>query len=238
MSSIKSIERLSFPWQTSDPFLFCAFHKDDYPKGNGSLGPQASLEGRQLGQDFAGRDGWNMYHGREVPGFPGHPHRGFETVTIAEQGVVDHSDSLGAAGRFSDGDVQWMTAGGGVQHSEMFPLISTESANPLVLFQIWLNLPKERKMVAPHFKMLWREDTPVIAIKDEGQKETQLTLIAGSYNGQEAQSPAPDSWAADPNHHVHIWLLKMEAHARCTIPAHIPGLNRSLYYYQGEGIAS
>jgi redox-sensitive bicupin YhaK (pirin superfamily) len=59
-----------------------------------------SLAGRRLGPDFGGKDGWNMYHGSTVPGFPQHPHRGFETVTVARRGFIDHSDSLGAAARF------------------------------------------------------------------------------------------------------------------------------------------
>ena len=72
--------------------------------------PDASLAGRNLGQDFSGRDGWSMYHGATIPGFPQHPHRGFETVTIALEGFIDHSDSLGATARFGDGDTQWLTA--------------------------------------------------------------------------------------------------------------------------------
>ena len=84
-------------WPTVDPFLFCAHHRDDYPTGSDDLGPSTSLAGRELGMDFAGVDGWNMYHGRRVPGFPQHPHRGFETITFVRRGIVDHSDSLGAA---------------------------------------------------------------------------------------------------------------------------------------------
>ena len=126
MSAIKKIKQLGPQWQTQDPFLFCAYHKDQYPRGNAQLGPNAPLEGRNLGMDFQLKDGWRMYHGTTVPGFPAHPHRGFETVTIVEEGFADHSDSLGAAGRFGNGDVQWMTAGKGVQHSEMFPLLDTE----------------------------------------------------------------------------------------------------------------
>ncbi|MFZ9014681.1 MAG: pirin family protein, partial [Alphaproteobacteria bacterium] len=111
------------PWPTLDPFLFCVHHDDNYPAGDGEMRPKASLEGRSIGHDFGGKDGWSMYHGDTVPGFPQHPHRGFETVTVARQGYIDHSDSLGAAARFGEGDLQWMTAGRGVVHSEMFPLL-------------------------------------------------------------------------------------------------------------------
>ena len=130
MNAIIQQRSLGFPWETVDPFLFCVHHDDAYPRGNGQLGPDASLAGRDIGQDFAGKDGWRMYHGRTVPGFPSHPHRGFETVTIVRNGFIDHADSLGAAARFGDGDVQWLTAGRGVVHSEMFPLLRTEQAKP------------------------------------------------------------------------------------------------------------
>jgi hypothetical protein len=106
------------PWKTFDPFLFCVHHKDDYPAGNAELGPGAALVGRNIGEDFANKDGWNMYHGDVVPGFPRHPHRGFETVTVTRRGFVDHSDSLGATARYGEGDVQWMTAGSGIVHAQ------------------------------------------------------------------------------------------------------------------------
>src|ERR1700750_561347 len=114
-----------FSRESADTVAFCVPHDDAYPKGNGRFGPDASLAGRAIGQDFGGKDGWSMYHGESVPGFPSHPHRGFETVTIVRQGLTDHSDSLGAAARFGGGDVQWLTAGKGIVHSEMFPLLET-----------------------------------------------------------------------------------------------------------------
>ena len=129
-----TIENLGFPWATRDPFLFCVHHLDFYPKGNGKGGPAATLRGRQIGNDFIIKDGWRMYHGDKIPGFPAHPHRGFETVTVVQRGMVDHADSMGAAGRYGGGDVQWLTAGSGIQHSEMFPLLEENQGNTLELF--------------------------------------------------------------------------------------------------------
>src|SRR6478672_12420254 len=162
--AILSVGPVGFPWQTVDPFLFCVYHQDAYPAGNDVMGPAASLAGRDIGQDFEGKDGWRMYHGDTVPGFPSHPHRGFETVTIVRKGLIDHSDSLGATARFGGGDVQWLTAGKGIVHSEMFPLLDAQNANPLELFQIWLNLPAAGKMSEPHFTMLWSQDIPRLSV--------------------------------------------------------------------------
>jgi redox-sensitive bicupin YhaK (pirin superfamily) len=150
----------SGPWPTLDPFLFCVHHDDDYPPGDEELGPCEPLVGRNLGMDFSGLDGWSMYHGSLVPGFPQHPHRGFETISFMRRGFMDHSDSLGATARFGRGDVQWMTAGSGIVHAEMFPLLDDAGRNPLELFQIWLNLPSADKMVPPH-SWASRPDTDV-----------------------------------------------------------------------------
>ena len=228
---------LSFPWQTQDPFIFCVYHRDIYPKGNGKMGPSVSLAGRNLGQDFAGKDGWSMYHGTSVPGFPAHPHCGFETVTVVQEGLVDHADSLGAAGRFGNGDVQWMTAGKGVQHSEMFPLLKTEEENPLLLFQIWLNLPKAKKRANPHFAMLWGDTIPKIKKTDGQNKETEITLVAGAIGDIKAPAPAPNSWAADPKNQVMIAVIKMQPDAEWTLPKASSGTNRSLYFFKGVDCA-
>jgi hypothetical protein len=222
-------------WPVSNPFLFCAHHLDNFPAGNDEMGPEKSLlRGRDIGQDFTIKNGWRMYHGDTIPGFPAHPHRGFETVTIVRTGLVDHADSHGQAGRYGNGDVQWMTAGAGLQHSEMFPLLNKEGENPAELFQIWLNLPKANKFVTPYFKMLWSEDIPLVKIIDENGKLVEVNVIAGSLNTTKALSPAPDSWAADPENEVAIWTIKLEAEAKWTIPAATEAANRTLYFHQGS----
>jgi hypothetical protein len=93
-SAIQSVSPLGFQWETMDPVLFCVHHNDQYPASNKRLGPAASLAGRNLGSDFEPRDGWRMYHGETVPGFPQHPHRGFETVTVVRRGWLDHRARL------------------------------------------------------------------------------------------------------------------------------------------------
>jgi redox-sensitive bicupin YhaK (pirin superfamily) len=232
--TILKVKPLGFQWETADPFLFCVHHDDKFPRGNDQFGPDASLEGRHIGQDFIIKDGWRMYHGETVPGFPYHPHRGFETITVARKGMVDHADSMGAAGRYGDGDVQWMTAAKGVQHSEMFPLLKKDAANPMELFQIWLNLPRKSKMVEPHFAMMWRETIPHHHHTDANGKKTEVEVLVGKLLDKSAPTPPPNSWANDPNNHVAIWNIRLEPGATWTIPKSVTGINRTLYVYQGN----
>jgi len=227
---------LGFPWKTPDPFLFCVHHDDQYPAGNEHMGPAVPLDGRNLGQDFEGKDGWRMYHGARVPGFPQHPHRGFETVTVVRQGLLDHSDSLGAGARYGGGDVQWLTAGKGILHAEMFPLLNRGAANPLELFQIWLNLPAADKMVDPYFSMLWSPTIPRHTALDAAGRATELTVVAGHYQGLKVPAPPPHSWASRPGSEVAIWTLKMAPGARFTLPAASAGVNRTLYFFRGNGL--
>jgi redox-sensitive bicupin YhaK (pirin superfamily) len=225
------------PWPTFDPFLFCVHHDDAYPEGNEVLGPAVSLHGRDIGQDFAGKDGWRMYHGDVVPGFPQHPHRGFETVTIMRRGFIDHSDSLGATARFGDGDVQWLTAGKGIVHCEMFPLVERTKMNPLELFQIWLNLPSASKMVDPYFSMLWREAKPTITARDAAGRATVIDLVAGDLGELKAPPPPPDSWASRKDAGLAIWTMTLEPNAEWTLPAGPAGVHRTLYFFRGSKMA-
>ena len=175
-----------------------------------------------------------MYHGDVVPGFPQHPHRGFETVTLVRRGLIDHSDSLGAAARFGEGDVQWLTAGRGIVHSEMFPLLKQDEANPVELFQIWLNLPRADKLAEPHFSMLWG---PTIPKRDRRRTTPVASRRSRSSPGGSATRtpppPPPQSWASRPQSDVAIWTIRLEPGATWTLPPAAPGRNRTLYFFRG-----
>lgn len=219
---------LSSQWPTQDPFIFCAFHADNYPGSNDEQGPNETLAGRNIGQDFSNKDGWSMYHGQKVPGFPAHPHCGFETITVVTKGYIDHADSLGSTGRFGEGDAQWMTAGKGVLHSEMFPLLDPVE-NPLELFQIWLNQPHKDRGVDPHYKMFWKDDIPIFE-----QDGTKITIIAGNYSDVQAITPSPNSWAIDPLNEVQVWRVELAPGSTFKIPAVEGAANRSLFFFEGE----
>lgn len=221
------------PMPTSDPFLFCVHHCDDYPRGNDHYGPSVPLTGRQIGQDFANLDGWNMYHGDRVPGFPRHPHRGFETVTIVKSGLIDHADSLGSVARYGDGDVQWLTAGDGINHSEMFPLINASAKNPTDFFQIWLNLPARSKRVKPFFTMFWDKSVPGHKEVDEAGNLALIRVIAGRYYQLTPPPPPPDSWASMQGSNVGMLTVSLTRNAQWSLPRGPRGLNRSLYVVQG-----
>ncbi len=224
---------LGFPWPTLDPFLACMHHDDAYPAGDEHLGPPAALlRGRDIGQDFDSKNGWRMYHGDVVPGFPQHPHRGFETVTVVRKGLLDHSDSMGATARYGDGDVQWLTTGKGVLHAEMFPLLRADADNPLDLFQIWLNLPATDKMAEPHFKMLWSEEIPTVQ-----RAGAEIVVIAGRFDDATPPTPAPKSWAARGDADVAIWTINLQPGAKLALPQARPGSLRVLYFHAGDQLA-
>jgi quercetin 2,3-dioxygenase len=230
-SPVFQVVELGAQWPTVDPFLFCAHHDDAYPAGDDRLAPAVPIDDREIGMDFSAKDGWSMYHGDVVPGFPGHPHRGFETVTFVRKGLIDHSDSLGAAARFGRGDVQWVTAGGGIVHSEMFPLLDKEGPNQLELFQIWLNLPAEDKLVDPYFTMFWDGDIP--RVEADG---VVVTVIAGRLGDIEPPAPPPSSWASRPEADVAIWHITLEPGATWTLPPAAGGETtaRVLYVFEGD----
>lgn len=231
---------LTWPWQGVDPFLLCAHHTEHYPAGNADFAVDpAAVPAEQLSTDPRDPDGIRLYFGKDgLPGFPNHPHRGMETVSLLKQGYIDHADSLGSQGRYGPGDVQWMTAGGGIQHAEMFPLLHQDAPNPFELFQIWLNMPQAKKMAPAAYKMMWAEAIPVY--RAEG---VTVRVIAGQFQPVEggaavvAIPPTPDSWAADPASDMAIWTVELAPSAQLMLPAstHVDSL-RTLFVHAGRGL--
>ena len=224
------------PWPTRDPFLFCVHHNDIYPIAKKDLSPDATLDGRNIGQDFSNKDGWNMYHGDRIPGFPKHPHRGFETLTVVDRGIIDHSDSLGASARYGEGDAQWLTAGDGINHAEMFPLFNLKDSNPIDFFQIWINLPSKNKRVSPHFSMFWDKDIPRVISKDSKGISTEVKVVSGDYYSTKACEPPPNSWASDEANNVAVWVIKIDKSGEWNIPINDDNILRSLYIPKGNKV--
>ena len=117
-------------------------------------------------------------------GFPDHPHRGFETVTYLLNGKFEHKDSQGHAGTISAGDVQWMTAGSGVIHSEMPEKEFSKNGGKLHGFQLWVNLPKSNKMMKPRYQEIPQSKIPSGTTKESGN--VSVKVIAGESLGAKA----------------------------------------------------
>ena len=209
-----------------DPFIFTVHHQDHYPQGNAELGPVSPPKQHE----------YDMYYGESIPGFPEHPHTGFETITIVERGYVDHFDSLGNSGRYGAGDVQWLTTGNGVQHCEMFPLVHQDQDNPLELFQIWLNSSPEQKKQPADYKMLWREQIPHVFSADAAGRKAEIRVISGQFKQTQAPDRPPHSWAAIPENQLNIYLITLKPEAELTIPASTATATRFCYFYQGRSL--
>src|SRR5215469_381823 len=132
--------------------------------------------------DYAGPT--EVQPGLKPKGVGEHPHRGFETVTIAYQGAVEHRDSAGHSGTIRPGDVQWMTAASGVVHEEMHEREFAKKGGTFEMVQLWVNLPREYKMSQPRYQTLLREQIPVVQLSEGATAR----VIAGELNG--AKGPA------------------------------------------------
>ena len=118
-------------------------------------------------------------------GVGSHPHRGFETVTIVYDGEVEHRDSTGAGGVIGTGDVQWMTAGGGIIHEEFHSEAYAKRGGPFEMVQLWVNLPARDKMAPPGYQAITGAQIPEVALPDGAGK---VRVIAGEFEG--ARGPA------------------------------------------------
>ncbi|MDR2846308.1 MAG: pirin family protein, partial [Candidatus Methanoplasma sp.] len=212
------VQPLKLHWDSEDPFVFISHHCDDYPAGNAQQAPPLQqIGGRNLGRDYQSIFGFRMYHGKVVPGFPMHSHWGYETVTVAEKGFVDHFDSKGNQGRFGFGDVQWVSAGSRYQHNEMYPLAFGDRPNPNDITQIMIDLPLKDKGSEPIVRTMWSEDIPVA--EDDG---CYVKVICGSFGGKIALRPNDVSWAANERNHVRILLIRLSPKADLDLSAISP----------------
>jgi len=110
-----------------------------------------------------------------------HPHRGFETVTIAYKGKVEHNDSSGGGGIIGEGDVQWMTAASGILHKEFHETQWSKHGGEFQMVQLWVNLPADKKMSPPKYQSIKNSDIPKVILPDN---KGFVEVIAGNYNGQ------------------------------------------------------
>ena len=227
--TVQKIVDINIHWSGDDPFTFVSHHHDTYPKGNEQMAPPLDLiRGRNLGRDYQERFGFRMYHGRVVPGFPMHAHWGYETLTIAERGFVDHFDTEKNNGRYGNGDVQWTLASSRYEHCEMYPLLNQEGENPVYITQIMINLPLDRKNGPNHVNNIWSEDIPII--EKEG---VTVTLYCGDYEGRSIYSPNPNSYASAENR-VRIMKVIISPGTTFSLDALTDGVDRNVYFVSGQ----
>lgn len=150
-----------------------------------------------------------------------HPHRGFETVTIVYEGEVSHRDSTGQGGTIGPGDIQWMTAAGGILHEEFHSEAFTRKGGRLHMVQLWVNLPAKDKMSSPGYQAILAADIPDVALPDNAGT---LRVMAGNYEGH-----AGPARTFSP---MNVWDLRLKAGKTVTLPA--PGRwNTAIVVLQG-----
>lgn len=222
-------------WDTEDPFTFVSHHRDNYPMGNSQQAPPYDMIAwRDLGHDYRKHNGFRMFNGKVVPGFPMHAHWGYETFTLAEEGYVDTFDSEGNQARFGFGDAQWVTASSKYQHNEMYPLVFQDRSNPNNITQIMINLPLEMKGSFNDVNMLWAEDIKHKKSTQDSGENVEVIVYAGSYENLTVNVPNPNSWAANPDNRVKIVQIKMDEGAEYVLKADSPEINRNLYFVSGS----
>jgi redox-sensitive bicupin YhaK (pirin superfamily) len=140
-------------------------------------------------------------------GVGAHPHRGFETVTIVYDGEVEHRDSTGAGGVIGKGDVQWMTAGGGIIHEEFHSEGYSKTGGPFEMVQLWVNLPKRDKMTPAHYQGITASRIPEVAMAHDAGK---VRVIAGEFEDFEgpAQTYTP----------MNVWDVRIQAGKTVDLP--------------------
>jgi redox-sensitive bicupin YhaK (pirin superfamily) len=155
------------------------------------------------------------------------------------QGMVDHFDSLKGSARYGNGDVQWLSAGSGIMHSEMFPLLNHDKPNPLELIQLWINLPAAKKRTPPTFTVGWVEEQAVKTfVNDSGGGKAMLRIIGGSFCGLVGMTTPHNSYANNPRNEVVIATMTLEPGSTITLPpASSNAVNRVMYFFKGSSLS-
>src|SRR5262245_30309516 len=164
----------------------------------------------------------------EPKGTPWHPHRGFETVTYMIDGTFEHSDSNGGGGVITNGDTQWMTAGGGILHIEKPPESLVTSGGLFHGIQLWVNLPREQKWAPPRYQDLRGGEVPLLASADGG---ALLRLIAGTLPGPQGSGYVGPGTTYTPMTMAHITL---SPGASLSVPWPVD-FNALVYVLSGQG---
>ncbi|MFD1712245.1 pirin family protein [Ottowia sp. GY511] len=167
----------------------------------GYNGPGVAERSPFLMLDYAAPTTFSPHSGHRR-GVGQHPHRGFETVTIVYDGEVEHRDSTGAGGVIGRGDVQWMTAGGGILHEEFHSEAYSRSGGPFEMVQLWVNLPARDKMTPAHYQGITDAQIPSVALPADAGR---VRVIAGEHGGQRgpAETYTP----------MHVWDVRLNAGA-------------------------
>ena len=178
-----------------------------------------------------------MYHGDTVPGFPQHPHRGFETVTLVRQGLIDHSDSLGAQARFGHGDVQWLTAGNGIVHARCSRCSTRRAQSGRAVPDLAATCPRPTSASTLTSRCSGTTTSRDSSPPTTAGRRTEVTVVAGEIGGLTPPAPPPNSWASRPESDLAIWVLRLDADARGRCPGRGgPETVRMLYFFEGAAL--
>lgn len=200
------------PHMVGDGFRVHNFFPGGYNMGNKRMSPFFLMD-YNAKIDFSARE--------EARGVGVHPHRGFETVTIAYHGAVAHHDSAGNSGVVKEGDVQWMTAGSGILHKEYHESEYSKQGGLFQMVQLWVNLPAKYKMAEPKYQSITKDSIPSVTIAGHGT----VDVIAGEYNGVKgiASTFSP----------IHMYNVKLQQDG--TVHLHLPAnYNTGLLVVEGN----
>lgn len=197
---LKSVQQVLLPpppHMVGDGFRVHNFFPSGYSMAQDRMSPFFLLDYNSL-VDFSAR---------EIPrGVGVHPHRGFETVTIAYHGRIAHHDSFGNSGIIGEGDVQWMTAGSGLLHKEYHEKEYSLKGGPFQMVQLWINLPKKDKMTEPHYQAIRKTDMGRYSLENNGGT---IEVIAGQY--KDVKGPAKTFTP------IQVYNLRLNKGAECEL---------------------